>query len=108
MALIATMIFALAMGIGIFFITPLFLTTTLFEFEQTALEFNLTAGAIRILILLGYLAAISLMKDIKRHGRAQFVLKRMAQQQREKAQMLDTISKSEWYKNTDFKKEGKV
>lgn len=65
-ALIATMVFALILGIGIFFVTPLFLTTQLFEFEQTAFEFNLTAGAIRILILLGYLGAISMMKDIKR------------------------------------------
>ena len=61
-----TLIVALAIGIGIFFVTPLLVTSKLFQLEQTALEFNLVAGAIRIAILLGYLAAISLMKDIRR------------------------------------------
>ena len=61
-----TLIFALAIGIGIFFVTPLLVTSNLFQLEQTALEFNLVAGAIRIAILIAYLAAISLMKDIRR------------------------------------------
>lgn len=64
--LIMTLVVALAIGIGIFFVTPLLVTTKLFELDQTALEFNLVAGAIRITILLVYLAGISLMKDIKR------------------------------------------
>jgi uncharacterized protein YqhQ len=62
----ATLVFALALGIGIFFVTPLFLASFLFDVEQTALAFNLVAGAIRISILVGYLGAISLMPDIKR------------------------------------------
>ncbi|HEY4612061.1 MAG TPA: DUF1385 domain-containing protein [Bacteroidota bacterium] len=66
LVLIGTLVFALAMGIGIFFVTPLLLATHLFQLEQKAFEFNLVAGLIRITILLGYLAAISLMKDIKR------------------------------------------
>ena len=61
-----TLIIALAIGVAIFFVTPLFVTSKLFHLEQTALEFNLVAGAIRIVILLIYLSAISLMKDIKR------------------------------------------
>ena len=61
-----TLLFALAIGIGIFFVTPLLVTSKLFQLEQTALEFNLVAGAIRIAILLAYLSAISLMKDIRR------------------------------------------
>jgi uncharacterized protein YqhQ len=65
-ALVATLVVALALGIGIFFITPLLLTTHLFQLEQHALSFNLVAGVIRIAILLGYLGAISLMKDIQR------------------------------------------
>ena len=64
--LIGTLVFALAMGVGIFFVTPLFLATHLFQLEQKAFEFNLVAGLIRITILLGYLAAISMMQDIKR------------------------------------------
>lgn len=66
LALITTVIVALGLGIAIFFVTPLFLASVLFDLEQTAVAFNLTAGVIRILILLGYLAAISLMPDIRR------------------------------------------
>lgn len=66
LALVGTLAVALALGIAIFFVTPIVITTKLFHFEQTAFEFNLVAGVIRIAILLGYLAAISLMKDIRR------------------------------------------
>jgi uncharacterized protein YqhQ len=65
LALAATLLFALAAGIGIFFIVPLYVTTTVFSIEQTAVAFNLVAGTIRILILLLYMAGISLMKDIQ-------------------------------------------
>ncbi|MGB2868990.1 MAG: DUF1385 domain-containing protein [Bacteroidota bacterium] len=64
--LVLSLVFALVIGIGIFFVTPLVLTTKVFQIEQKAFEFNLVTGLIRITILLGYLAAISLMKDIKR------------------------------------------
>jgi uncharacterized protein YqhQ len=66
LAMIGTLILALALGVGIFFILPLYLTTKVFAIEQTAVAFNLTAGAIRISILLLYMAGISLMKDIQR------------------------------------------
>ncbi len=65
LALVATLVFALALGIGVFFIVPLYLTTKVFAIEQTAMMFNLVAGAIRITILLLYMAGISLMKDIQ-------------------------------------------
>ncbi|MGD1045952.1 MAG: DUF1385 domain-containing protein [Bacteroidota bacterium] len=65
LALVATLVFALALGIGIFFVVPLYLTTKVFAIEQTAMTFNLVAGAIRITILLLYMAGISLMKDIQ-------------------------------------------
>jgi uncharacterized protein YqhQ len=61
-----TVVFSLLVGVGIFFFTPLFLTTQFFSIEQHAFLFNLVAGAIRIAILLGYLSAISLMKDVQR------------------------------------------
>ncbi len=64
--LVATLVLALAIGVGIFFVAPLYLTTHLFHLEQQAFEFNLVAGLIRITMLLGYLGAISFMKDIKR------------------------------------------
>jgi uncharacterized protein YqhQ len=61
-----TVLFSLVVGIAIFFVTPLFVTTKLFNVEQTAFGFNLIAGAIRLAILLAYLFMISLMKDVKR------------------------------------------
>jgi len=61
-----TVIFALVLGVAIFFITPLFITTKLFNVEQNAFGFNIIAGAIRLSILLVYLFAISMMKDVKR------------------------------------------
>ncbi len=61
-----TVLFSLAVGIAIFFITPLFITTKLFNVEQTGFGFNIIAGGIRLSILLVYLIAISMMKDVKR------------------------------------------
>jgi uncharacterized protein YqhQ len=61
-----TVAFSLAVGIGIFFVTPLLVATAFFHVEQQPLTFNLVAGAIRITLLLVYLGAISLMKDIRR------------------------------------------
>jgi uncharacterized protein YqhQ len=66
LALVGTLVFALALGITIFFVTPIVVTSKVFELEQNAFGFNLVAGLIRISILLAYLAAISLMKDIRR------------------------------------------
>ncbi|MFH0992354.1 MAG: DUF1385 domain-containing protein [bacterium] len=66
LALVGTLSLALAIGIAIFFVTPIVVTTKVFEIEQDAFSFNLVAGLIRISILLGYLAAISLLKDIRR------------------------------------------
>ena len=65
-ALAGTLILALALGVGIFFVLPIFITTKVFHFEQSALKFNLVAGLIRISILLGYLSAIALSKEIQR------------------------------------------
>ena len=61
-----TVAFSLAVGIAVFFITPLLVTTTFFSVDQQPFVFNLVAGAIRISLLLVYLLAISMMKDIKR------------------------------------------
>ena len=57
---------ALLVGLGIFFVTPLFIATRLFNVEQNAFGFNVVAGMIRLALLLGYLGAISLLKDVKR------------------------------------------
>jgi len=61
-----TVIFALILGIAIFFITPLIVTTKFFNVEQNAYWFNIIAGGIRLSILLVYLIGISMMKDVKR------------------------------------------
>jgi uncharacterized protein YqhQ len=61
-----TVVTALILGIAIFFVVPLFVTTKLFALEQDAFWFNIAAGSIRFLILITYLFAISRMKDVKR------------------------------------------
>jgi uncharacterized protein YqhQ len=66
LALAGTLVLALALGVGIFFVLPIFITTKVFHFEQNALAFNVIAGLIRIAILLGYLSAIALSREIQR------------------------------------------
>ena len=61
-----TVTVSLLIGVAIFFVTPLVVTTTLFGVEQQPVWFNLIAGGIRIALLLAYLSAISMIKDIKR------------------------------------------
>jgi uncharacterized protein YqhQ len=63
---IFTVAIALIIGIGLFFVLPLFLTTKMFNIEEDALLFNLTSGFIRIVFFLVYVWAISFMKDVKR------------------------------------------
>ncbi|MEK6755860.1 MAG: DUF1385 domain-containing protein [Bacteroidota bacterium] len=65
-AMVGTLVVALALGIAIFFVLPIVVTTSVFRFEQDAFAFNLIAGLIRITILLAYLVIISAMRDIKR------------------------------------------
>jgi uncharacterized protein YqhQ len=61
-----TVVFSLVVGIAIFFVVPLVVTTSLFNIEQEPLAFNVAAGGFRILLLTIYLGVISMMKDIKR------------------------------------------
>lgn len=61
-----TVAVSLLAGLLLFFATPLYLTTQFFAFDQQPLLFNLIAGLIRVGIFLGYLGALSLMKDIRR------------------------------------------
>ncbi len=57
---------ALTIGVALFFASPLYITTRLFNIEKDAFAFNLVAGIIRISFFLGYIYLISLMKDVKR------------------------------------------
>jgi uncharacterized protein YqhQ len=61
-----TLAAALVAGVAIFFLTPLLITTAWFHVDQQPLAFNLIAGAIRLTLFLGYLLAISAMKDVRR------------------------------------------
>ncbi len=62
---ILTTIFAFALGIGLFVVLPLFLTTKLLNIERQAFSFNIVSGIFRITFFLVYLWLISLMKDVQ-------------------------------------------
>ena len=61
-----TMAIALVLGIGIFLVLPLLAARLLEPFVHSLLAINLIEGVIRLVILVGYVAGISLMKDIRR------------------------------------------
>ncbi len=61
-----TLLVAFGIALLLFFVTPLFAATALFDVEQNALGFNLVSGGFRIAILLGYLYIISRLKDVQR------------------------------------------
>jgi uncharacterized protein YqhQ len=63
--LFLTVVIALGVGIAIFFFLPLWFSSLL-HVEKGALSFNLVAGAIRVLMFLGYVWAISLFRDFRR------------------------------------------
>jgi len=69
LAMAGTMVLALAFALGLFFGLPLLLTHLLgakyAAFKGNVL-FNLTDGAIRVTLFLGYVSGISFMKDIRR------------------------------------------
>jgi uncharacterized protein YqhQ len=69
LALAGTMVLALAFALGLFLALPLLLTQLLGN-QYTAFKgnvlFNLTDGAIRVGLFLGYVSGISFMKDIRR------------------------------------------
>jgi uncharacterized protein YqhQ len=61
-----TVAVALLLGVALFFVTPLILTSLAFSVDQNPLLFNALAGVIRLVLFLGYLLAISRMKDVQR------------------------------------------
>lgn len=63
---VLTVALALLLGISMFFVLPLYLTTKVFSIEKQALLFNFVAGTIRIMLFLLYVWAISFLKDVKR------------------------------------------
>jgi uncharacterized protein YqhQ len=64
-----TVVVAMAAGIGIFFYLPLAAAegvSNLFNFSREAFGFNLVAGAVRLLLFLGYVWLISLYGEFRR------------------------------------------
>jgi len=64
--IVISMVLALALSIGLFFIVPAFLSQIMGRFLPEGRWMNLMDGIIRIIILIGYVYLISRMKDIQR------------------------------------------
>ncbi|MEE9190777.1 MAG: DUF1385 domain-containing protein [Candidatus Neomarinimicrobiota bacterium] len=59
-------LFAIVLAIVLFMAGPYWLTTHVFGIGKNALAFNAVAGLLRITFFIGYLLAISLLKDVRR------------------------------------------
>lgn len=69
LAIVFSFVFATAFGVGLFLLLPLYLTrlaSGVFPSLHGWILFNLVDGLIRVAFFLGYLGAISSMKDIRR------------------------------------------
>jgi len=65
-ALVGTLLFSLTVGIGLFFVLPLVIVGFLDRFITSDLLSNLLEGAVRLTVLVLYLALIGLVPDVKR------------------------------------------
>ena len=61
-----TMAIALALGVGIFLVLPLLAVRLIDPFIASSVVSNLIEGVLRLAILVGYVAGISAMRDIRR------------------------------------------
>ncbi len=61
-----TMLLSLALAVGLFFLSPLFLTRWILPDSASSLLFHFTEGAVRLVIFLIYLSLVSLLPDIRR------------------------------------------
>ena len=57
---------SIAFAVGLFFLAPLFLTRVIDPYINSSLVFHLIEGGIRLVILLGYMMAISFLPDIRK------------------------------------------
>ena len=62
----ATVVFSIVMAVAIFIVLPYFLSLLLSSYVRNASLLAIFEGILRILIFVGYVAAISAMKDIQR------------------------------------------
>ncbi len=65
MAIGIAVVISLGLGLAIFFFLPILLTQML-TINKKAMGFNLVAGAIRVLIFIGYVGILSRFKDFRR------------------------------------------
>ena len=61
-----TMALSLALGVGLFFLLPMFLVSLVDRYISSSLVSSAIEGVIRILLFIGYIAAIGMMPDIRR------------------------------------------
>lgn len=61
-----TMLVAMVLAVGLFFLSPLFLTRWILPDDASSLLFYFTEGMIRLVIFLVYLSLVGLMPDIRR------------------------------------------
>lgn len=61
-----SMLFALVLALGLFFVAPIGLTSWLFDKDNDPFVFNIISGVFRITFFLTYLFLISFMRDVKR------------------------------------------
>ena len=61
-----TIAFSLALGIGLFFILPLFTVRTFDDAISSDIVSNLVEGILRLVLLIGYVVVIGFMRDIRR------------------------------------------
>ncbi|MEK6672869.1 MAG: DUF1385 domain-containing protein [Nitrospirota bacterium] len=70
LAITATIVFALLLGVGLFVLLPLYATKLMGLFSgiitESSFVFNLVDGILRVLIFLAYILAIGLWKDMRR------------------------------------------
>ncbi len=70
LAMVGTMVVAIAFALGLFLVLPLLLTNLLglkyAALGKNSVLFNLTDGVFRVALFLGYVSGISYMKDIRR------------------------------------------
>jgi uncharacterized protein YqhQ len=65
MAIAVAVVISLGLGLAIFFFLPI-LVTQLLSIEKEAMGFNIVAGAIRVLLFIGYVWTLSHFKDFRR------------------------------------------
>jgi uncharacterized protein YqhQ len=65
-AWIGTMVLALALAVGLFFVVPVGLTSLIKDQLDSSIVFWLVEGIVRTAIFLGYLVALSRLRDLRR------------------------------------------